>query len=375
MAIEAQALATGDRAYLDEAVRFLRAASDAGDGHPMWPMFRSNLSNVLMTRFDWMGAAADLDGAIEGLTDAVSATAPTHPDQPMYLSNLGAVRRARFRRHGDFADVDAAVESARAALGLTPDDSPAWPGRLANLGIALRARGLAEDLAEAVECCETAVRSQADDHPTQATLLSHLAGALLDRHRRDGDPADLADAVRRLRHAVRLTPAGHPAYGIYHGNLGYALTAAGETAEAADVCLTAAESATTPAVARLRAAWHASELLAGTAPARAAAAGRTATRLLPLVVPRALARPDQELMLGRLSGVARDAAALALAVPGVPLGDAVEALETGRVVLLGQIRDEHPDLTRLRARRPDLADRLKALATLLGSPVPRVGSN
>ncbi|MFG1995322.1 hypothetical protein ACGFJ7_35640 [Actinoplanes sp. NPDC048988] len=365
LAVEMQVRTTGSRTDLDEAVSLLRAACEVGHGHPMWPMFRSNLGNVLQTRFDWLGAVEDLDAAIEALTDAVSVTSDEHPDRPMYLGNLGAARLARFRRYSDRSDVDAAVEAAQRALRLTPERHPARPGRLSNLGIALRARGRQTDLQEAITCCRTAIRAVTDNHPERPALLSNLAGALLDRQRHRGDRTDLDEAVSWLRQAVQLSPADHPARGVYQSNLGYALAAAGHPEAAANVCLAAADSPTATIVVRIRAAWHASELLATANPALAAVAGRTATQLLPLAVPRALARPDQEVVLSRLSGVALDAAALFLAVADDASGDAVESLETGRVVLLGQLRDGHPDLTRLRASRPDLAGRLAALTTVL----------
>ena len=72
------------------------------------------------------------------------------------------------------------------------------------------------------------------------------------------------------------------------------MTAAGHPDEAANFCLAAADSATTAMVVRIRAAWYASELLATADPARAAVAGQSATLMLPLAVPRALARTDQE---------------------------------------------------------------------------------
>jgi hypothetical protein len=136
------------------------------------------------------------------------------------------------------------------------------------------------------------------------------------------------------------------------------------------VCLAAADATATPPTVRLRAAWHAAELLAGTNPARAAAAARRATELLPRAASRALSRTDQEGVLRRLPGLACDAAALALAWSAAAHDDAVAALEAGRVVLFNQIRDEHPDLARLHARHPEHAARLDELSALLTARLP-----
>ena len=374
LALEAQARRSGDRAQLDAAVRSLRAACAAVDD-PLLPMFLSNLSNVLHTRFDVVGSSTDLTEAVDALADAVAATPSAHPDLPLYLGNLAGARLTRFQHRDQAAgpeeptDLDAAVEAGHRALDLTPADHPSRPIRQTNLGTALRTRGTCEpgggrDLDEAVELCTAAVAGQPETDPEHPAMLSNLASSLLTRYRHGHDPADLAGAVQRLREAVRLTSSDRPVHGIHLSNLGHVLTECGARADAVKACLAAAGVDATPARVRLRAAWHAAELLVGDDPARAAAAARLAIRLLPTTVSRALGRPDQEDLLTHLSGLAGDAAALVLGA-GQAAGDAVEVLEAGRVVLLGQIRDAHPDLTRLRARRPDVADRLTALGVLL----------
>ena len=365
LALEAAARRTGSRAQLDAAVGHLRATCSAAAADPHLPMYLSNLSNVLQTRFERLGSTADLDEAIAALTDAAARTPEPHSDRPTYLGNLAAALLTRFRHREDPADLTAAVDAGRAALRLTPPDDTARAMRMTNLGTALRTREADGDVDEAVWLCATAVRDRPADDPEYPALLSNHASTLLTRHRRGGDPADVAAAVERLREAVRSTPVTHPAHGQYLSNLGFALTRAGRRSEAAEACLAAADASAAAALVRLRAAWHAAELLAGTDTGRAATAARLATELLPRAVPRALDRTDQEDVLSRLSGVASDAAALALAATVPARGAAVEVLETGRVVLLGQLRDGHPDLGELRARRPELATRLDELSTML----------
>ena len=194
LALEAQARRSGDRAQLDAAVRSLRAACATAVDDPLLPMFLSNLSNVLHTRFDVVGSSTDLTEAVDALTDAVTATPSSHPDLPLYLGNLAGARLTRFQHRDQPAgpeeptDLDAAVEAGHRALDLTPADHPSRPIRQTNLGTALRTRGTCEpgggrDLDEAVELCTAAVAGQPETDPEHPAMLSNLASSLLTRYR------------------------------------------------------------------------------------------------------------------------------------------------------------------------------------------------
>ena len=222
-------------------------------------------------------------------------------------------------------------------------------------------------------------------HPDRCSILSNLASALHDRYRLTRNPSDLAAAVGHLREAVQVTPRTHPSYGIYQSNLGLTLTpdtttppAAAEdsTVQAAQACLAAAEASATAPSVRLRAAWHRAVLLADSDPGRAADSASLAVELMPLVVPRALGRGDQEALLARLTGIAGDAAALALAVrQGTPAEHsqrAITLLESSRAVLFSQSLDTWQAPGTLRDRAPALADRFTELRILLDQPQAQI---
>jgi len=227
---------------------------------------------------------------------------------------------------------------------------------------------------------EAALRAVTPGHPDRGSILSNLASALHDRYRLTRDPADLADAVNHLREAVRAAPRTHPSYGIYQSNLGLILTpdvtmppaADDSTAQAAQACLAAAKASATAPSVRLRAAWHRAVLLADSDPGSAADAASLAVGLMPLIVPRALDRGDQEASLVRLSGIAGDAAALALAVRQGTRTErsqrAVSLLESSRAVLFSQSLDAWQAPRALRDRAPALADRFTELRVLLDQP-------
>jgi CHAT domain len=85
--------------------------------------------------------------------------------------------------------------------------------------------------------------------------------------------------------------------------------------------------------------------------------------LLSIVAPRSLIRDDQENILRQITGLASDAAACCVRAG---LTDrAVELLEQGRGILLGQALDTRTDLTDLADRHPGLADRFAAVRDVL----------
>jgi hypothetical protein len=85
--------------------------------------------------------------------------------------------------------------------------------------------------------------------------------------------------------------------------------------------------------------------------------------LLPRLASRGLLRSDATRWMAEYSRLASDAAACALAA-GLP-DQAVEVLEMGRGVLLAQALESRTDLTELRERAPDLADRFDYVCALL----------
>ncbi|MFD3381976.1 CHAT domain-containing protein, partial [Streptomyces sp. NPDC058697] len=254
------------------------------------------------------------------------------------LSNLGLVLQSRFGRSGAVADLDAAITAGRQAVEATPADHPYRAAMLSNLGLVLQSRfgrsGAVADLDAAITAGRQAVEATPADHPDRAMRLGGLGFALGSRFERSRAVADLDAAVQ-------------------------ALVMASEVGSAA------------PSV-RVRVGRAAGGLLASSAPGRAAGLLEGAVRLLPEVAPRGLDRPDQQELLGRLAGLAGDAAALVLADLSAPVderaGRALGLLESGRALLLAQVMATRGDLTDLRASHPDLAEQFTELRDLLDQP-------
>jgi len=418
---------TGRLADLEAAIEAGRAAMSSGPvDHPRRARWLNNLGGGLRARFERTGSLADLDAAIQAFRHAVAATPSDHPDLPRHLSNLGGTLRIRFERTGSLTDLDAAIEAGRAAVsgtpaghphlatrsnnlggallirfgrtgaltdlgtaihtlqqavGATPVDHPHRAMHLTNLGNALLARfeqaGAFSDLRNAIDVSRAAIAASPADHPDQVGRLNNLGAALQARFGRTGARADLNAAIKTFRQAVATSPSDHPDRARLLDNLGNALKArlelSGAPADrdaAVSACVEAMQVSAGPPSIRIQAARAGASLAAPTDPGRAASLLEMAVRLLPEVAPRRLERRDQQHALSGLTGLAADAAALALAdTPAAERAPrALRLLESGRTVLLSQALDTRSDLTDLRQHHPDLAERFVELRNQLDQP-------
>ncbi|MFF1839464.1 hypothetical protein ACFVXE_35635 [Streptomyces sp. NPDC058231] len=195
----------------------------------------------------------------------------------------------------------------------------------------------------------------------------------LKRFGRTGDPADLDEAIAMGREVVRAIPADHPDRAKYLSNLGLTLyfrfdrTRDQKDLDAAAFAWTEALAAVSAAPSvRIGAAWVMARLFARVDAGIAADAAEAAVRLLPEVTLRQVGRGDQQHALSRFAGLAGDAAALALADPRGTRQEratrALQLLEAGRAVLLGQALDARSDLTERRAGRGPVVGRAECFS-------------
>ncbi|WP_351233327.1 CHAT domain-containing tetratricopeptide repeat protein [Streptomyces sp. NPDC002133] len=384
-ALQARFGRTGALDDLDTAIEALQEAVEATPANDVdQATVLSNLGIALSIRFERTGARRDLDSAIEFLQHAVDATPADHRNRSGYLSNLGSALIPRYRRTGALADLDSAIRFHREAVEATPHHHPHRALLLHNLGYAFASRfentGALEDLDTSIRAIREAVDGTADDAPDRALYLENLGDALWIRFERTGALGDLDTGINTLRVAVDATPPDHPRHARLLFRLGGALrTKFGQTGvpsdleAAASAYADAAEGASAPPSIRIHAAQAAAELIASAEPARAAGLLEDAVRLLPEVAPRRLERGDQQHAIGKFAGLAADAAALAMADPGIPTDRravrALRLLEAGRTVLLSQALDTRSDLSALRDQHPELAARFTDLRERLDGPV------
>jgi tetratricopeptide (TPR) repeat protein len=350
----------GGQEDLNEAVQIHWAAVNAmPDGAPGRALYLSNLGTALRVRHDHLGTKADLDQAVQVIRDAIEGSPPNHADQDALLANLATTLQTRFERVGDLSDLNQAVEAARTALARTPPEHRRRAARLGGLGITLQLRhtrtGSRGDLDEAIQLMRDAAAS---DSPNRAMWLHNLGRTL----RKAGL---LDEAVEVSREAVGTAPPDHPEQAEYLYNLGVCLQESYERTgsradldEAATAFEQAAALPTATGAQRATATRWLGNLIAPFDQARAARLLEEAVRLLPGLALRHLDRGDQQFALGAFAGLATEAASLALENPDIPVPDrparALELLESGRAILLGQALQDRsslaePSLGELRA--------------------------
>jgi tetratricopeptide (TPR) repeat protein len=325
---------TADTDTLFAAIAALGAAAGATEpGDPDYPPRLSNLAGAFIHLSDRTGDVTSLDLAIEALEEA---TARPHRLRATHLTNLGTAHQRRARKTGDPASADAAIEAYEQGLGLTAPDDPDRAGRLSNLGNSHLRRAGAGDLERALARLDEAVQAVPADHPDRTAFLTNRADAYAARFTRHADTADLAAALRDYRDA-----ADGPA----------------------------------PALSRARAALRAGRLAASVDPGRNEALDgfAQAIDLVDQVVWRGLSRLDAERLLREFSGAASDAAACAIARGGRDNAgggpeQALELLERGRGILLGQSLDTRAAYDTLRAEHPGLAQRFATVQQALERP-------
>lgn len=398
------------------------------DGDPLRASRLNNLGNVLLSVHGQRHDSAALTEAVDVLRRAVGCAAPGTDIHTWVRSNLAETLCHRCATE-DYRDVELLHEAdrlAREVLHATPRGHPLTPRFRSNLALVLlhrfRAEGHWQGLAEAATLSRRALAATPKGHPNAAERRTTLAeierAAVLQRLGVDatalsrpgaldalfgGDAEDPVGGGRtgrgprgprlRLRFALRglvrvheravlAVPQGHRLHPAVLQLLGgvhalkYAVLGDRAAGAAAAECFRrVAVDPTAPVRDRLHAArrWAMTALdTAGDGAGGAAgdAAGlepfALAVALLPRAASQQISRAQRERHLAEASGLACDAAASAVRL-GRP-ERALQLLEQGRGVLLGQALDAQTELSGLRAHHPGLADRYVALSTALDRP-------
>lgn len=277
------------------------------------------LGYALKARFAKTGSDPDLDEALAAGRHALAHDA----GKAIYLVSLSDTLKLRFVRRGDESDLDEAVELGRRATELMPADSPRRSDAFTNLSELLRTRfnrhPYVNDINEAVDAARTAVLAGEDDDFDRPKRLFTLARALVARIRyaaRHRDTrgeidleADRSEALRVLTDMVGRATAA-PRVRVECAQMGAWLAVEDRAPGSEDFVLAA-------------------DLL------------ETAVHLVPEVAPRRMRHLEQRDAIKSATGLADDAAALALVAQDRPADEraerALSLLEAGRAVLLSQL--------------------------------------
>ncbi|MEW2352997.1 CHAT domain-containing protein [Spirillospora sp. NPDC029432] len=379
----------------EAAAAALRAAVAAvPDGSPFRPGYLASLGEVLATRYQVTGQSGALAEAVRHHREAAETIDPGNLQRPHVLNSLGrtlelsgadpaeaidlfrTVRAAAqpgssFHRNATVnlagALLDRAMTgraSVRAMAELLTDLFDERPRRSRFLGLLGAHRAQSSDTPELDEAIELLSEAAKEDLPGASAVHSRLGQALRLRYQLTGEPRALTRALRTMRAAVNQTGTDGATRSVALYYLAETLRdqwqLSGDERARAESLLRYRQAAEEESAS---ASWRATVgqrwgefAMEDDAPADAAAGFGAAVAALDEAAWRGLGRADQERILQEFEGLGRDAAAAALQA-GDP-ATALELLEQGRGVLLGQAMDSHTSLDLLRATAPALADRL-----------------
>ncbi|WP_327365949.1 CHAT domain-containing protein [Streptomyces sp. NBC_01217] len=409
---------TRDPHQLGQAVELLTQAADRSPFPGLRLDALSDLSSVLLSRFQETGSQQDLDHAVYCGEESVKEAGTRDPRRSGRLYTWGRVLCATYAHTHEPRVLDEAIDAFRLALdGLGPGHPRRAPCE-ASLGQALMDRqfrlrdditpfGISElradaarlqweqirntqgpellstelgglqDLAEAHAACLRAVAAAGPRGPDLGTHLRGLSSVLYSRYRLLGEESDADRAVELAERALQSTPAQHAGRASVVLQLARFLTdlrGHAGAGRALSLWQGLASDLTAPPWARASAAAYAARYLARSG-AWGAATDQYAQALgiLPSLVSSAKERTAQENELTAWSGLSAEAASCAVAA-----GDperAMELLEQGRSVLWAQLLDLRDGLDALDSVDGELADRLARLERELNAPPETASAN
>jgi tetratricopeptide (TPR) repeat protein len=222
---------TGMVADLDRAVNVLTERSPPspqGDAEN-YVVGLGYLATLLGIRFEQQGDMTDLNASIRNVETVLQLMPGNHPDRPVQLYN-GANRLAERAQHtGRVRDLNDAIAYGKQTLYLAPRNHPEWANWLGGLGRFFGMRftmtGVKDDLRRAIGLSRQAARAvNSNDILTRAVLASVLSNLLLAKyHTPDGTIADLDEAIDVLGKILPDLPEAGPGRGALEHVLGDAL--------------------------------------------------------------------------------------------------------------------------------------------------------
>jgi hypothetical protein len=404
---------TGDPAVLNESVAILQQAAEASAPDDI-SRAEVNLGVGLIRRYEWGGALDDLTAGINAYRRALEA----EPEgRQSHLVNLANALALRSDRTGSHADAHAAARLYEEVAAATPAGHPRRSARLCALARTLMSAAQASqdpDLAARATAVTRealgAASGSVDNRRSRMLLARHLlsqskmsnsadpvregldvleplrddpdgdlldiqAQLLLRMYEITGDAHLLDECVTASERASALPGTAHSrarwAFDLgMHYRERFRKHGLPEDLEAAIVTWHRVEAeVAAPAQWRFDAAALRANLAASQADWDSALAGfQAAIALYGQLAWPGLRREDQERQLSRAAGVARDAAACAVASGRPQL--ALELLEQGRSVLWAQALEITAELDQLAAVAPALAARLGEVHAGLRVPDP-----
>ncbi|KAK4168145.1 CHAT domain-containing protein [Cladorrhinum sp. PSN259] len=365
------------------------------------------LANLLATRFEQEGDVTDLDASIQYMESVLSLVPQKHPDRPVQLFNKANRFAERGKYNRQLRDLDAAIACGEEALKISESrhnhpERANWLRGLSQfygMRFTLSGSKSLDDLERAIYLIKLAEKVvDPKDIVMRAALANVLSYLLLDKYEQDheGNVASLDEAIVLLERTLQgPLPDTHPDRGDLEYGLGRLLRTrylhalddditdmerSREAFQRAWACLNG------PLTIRIDAASRAAELSAtraqkhfrGQDPQSSSNRLRYwkeastyldhAVGLLHALSPRHVQNVNKQHMLKRFAGLGAHAAAAALnAKEPDSIVHALHQLELGRGIIAGLALDLRTDMSFLREKHPDWADRLARLRDIWDS--------
>ncbi|PNP86561.1 hypothetical protein FNYG_00263 [Fusarium nygamai] len=372
---------------LEEAINIARESIKVTpEDNPTLAAKYITLSVHLRNRYTRIGSMKDLEEAISATRRAIAVTPMEHKERSDLLINLSIRLGLKYARTKETADFDESISVAQQAIEGIADDHPNRAIALEVLGIRLRNRYLRtrnlDDLSESIRVSKEAIEATRDPS-RRAGLFFNLAIKLRSKYFQTKAMADLEQATGACRTAIDGTPNDDPNLARRLHILGnqlrtqYSRTKVAADLEEAIQCFrTALHHDVAPISIRMNAG---KTLLSFMDISRgggqeAYLVAEATIQLAPLLSPPSLQSKDKQHLLAEISGLASDAAAIALIAGKGPLS-AIRLLETGRGVLASSLQDLRVDISALEDRHPELARSFVTLRNQLDAPLSQGGAD
>jgi hypothetical protein len=324
------------------------------------------LSNAYFARFEVERGKRDIDEGIRiGLR---SIRDDEDPHQAEYLTNLASKLRSRAVRYGMVADIDDALLYIRQASDLqstVPRIAFFVQGTMTMILLdSCRLYKSDEKLTEAIQTGERSLQYSNILDGSRSDSLIHLGNMLYEKYIHSKSPEDLKQAINYGEEAVKDCPADHYKKAMILERLGSWLRLRfeksghyGDKARAKEVFTQALLVENAPPIFRVQAGRAAAHLhIQGKEWQLAYNCLSRVVALFPRISPRAFSLEDQQFALSRLTGLAAVAASCALNA-GENHGKALQVLESGRGIISSWHISTRSDISDLESSYPDLAKR------------------
>ncbi|KAF4499924.1 hypothetical protein FAGAP_3925 [Fusarium agapanthi] len=368
---------TEDEAYLEKAFAVAEEALTLVPENRWKSRWLHCLGRLFGCQYLKTEGLADLEEAIR-LERLALELMPNGDNEGWILTNLGNRLGDRYLRTDDVDDIDEAIDYARKSLDMEPEN----PERLYNLAIKLGDRFSGtedlDDVDEAIELERKAIQIMPLDHPERADYLYILGDQLGDRYEHTGDLADLEEAIRNAEEALGLMSQDHALRAAWLNGLAtcylnlYTTTGDEQDLESSinhyELALYHEASATEDRITAGQAILSNSsdsQQLYDTA--------KLAVSLIPKLVSWSLENHDRQYVLGKVVGLASDAAAAALEA-GQPPMTALQLLEQGRGIIGASLQDMRSGVQDLARQHPGLAESYRTLQSELDRRAEHVKS-